>query len=471
MNKLQILNYLKSKVPDYSTRNKANTHLFQFSLFAYPFIYEGKNQWFIDHFVKTLEEIEIYVEGYAKETIDKIASIGKNQPEQIFQVLGEVLVLYNLLLLKETDKFSVEIEPQSRKNGKNPEYRIKINGIWFAIEVKTPDLKTFEEVRHNGLQVTSRLSKQEIKNLKLYRQIIFSKDLKIQDYLKSAEEKFLDYKSSDTYKDDKTLLVILWDDFINEPISTLVNPNSGLLTENSFYKDSKFPNVDGVIVLRHLHHLKHLFYFGELLMYNPQGQPSKNVFNLFSDYEVTQGIYFVNPAGNHNMNFYFGEIVDFYDPMNNPLDFVSEYQPTDFIDWPLSLGVTGLNFCSPELREKIISLFLEDRNIKTFHSNITVDFTSINLKNIIDLDGEEKALEVVEEAILIHETAFRVDKFPKLESDWTVVQKINRDIKKRYYKLKSSRLNENCPCISGKKYYECCYNNLKYYTYTNYYTP
>ena len=266
--------------------------------------------------------------------------------------------------------------------------------------------------------------------------------------------------------------MIIWDDFINEPISALTNPNSGLLTQNSFYKDSTFSNVDGVIILRHLHHLKHLFYFGELLPYNPHGEPIKNVFNLLSGYDVTRGIYLKNPASNHNVDSFFEELVDFYDVTNNPLDFVSEYQPTDFIDWSLATGVSGLNFCSTELREKIISLFLKDRQLTTFHSKITVDFAAFNLKKILEHNrDEEEALNFIEEAIKLIETSFRLDKFPKLETEWSKVQEINRDIKRKYNKLKSTRLNVNCPCSSNKKYYECCFNALRHFTYSNYYTP
>ncbi|MEI2403513.1 hypothetical protein V8V80_11520 [Niallia taxi] len=73
-------------------------------------------------------------------------------------------------------------------------------------------------------------------------------------------DKILEYKSSDLYKNDKTILVIVWDDFINEVISTLSNPNAGLLSQNSFYTESNFSNIDGVIVLRHLLHLRRLYF-------------------------------------------------------------------------------------------------------------------------------------------------------------------------------------------------------------------
>ncbi|MFL0583695.1 hypothetical protein ACH0B6_14030 [Solibacillus silvestris] len=196
MNVTEIKSYLYSKITDYSRRKNQNKHLFQYIMYAYPFIYEGKTHWFLSHLFVTLAYIDKFVEGYSKITIDKITSIDKKNPEQIFQILGEVMVLFNLLKLDETDKNSVELEPVPYKGAKNPEFRLKIGNEWFAIEVKTPDLSSFNGIRHNGLQITSRLKKEEIKVLKENREIVFSKDLKIQDRVLKKNSLYIGGKKS-----------------------------------------------------------------------------------------------------------------------------------------------------------------------------------------------------------------------------------------------------------------------------------
>ncbi|MEI2403514.1 hypothetical protein [Niallia taxi] len=117
MNKSEIINYMKSIIKDNSSKQGAMSHLFQFSLYTFPFIKNGENHSFIDQLATTLEEIDTHLQGYAKVKLDKIATLEKQVPEQIFQELAEVLVLYNFLLMVGTDKRSVELEPASKKNG------------------------------------------------------------------------------------------------------------------------------------------------------------------------------------------------------------------------------------------------------------------------------------------------------------------------------------------------------------------
>jgi hypothetical protein len=98
------------------------------------------------------------------------------------------------------------------------------------------------------------------------------------------------------------VLVIVWDDFIYEPISSLLHAASGLLTPNSFYKDEQgrpiiFRNVDGVVVIRHVHQImratgdephingcRHALDYGQQAVFpwkvfiaNPHGQPVPDI--------------------------------------------------------------------------------------------------------------------------------------------------------------------------------------------------
>ncbi len=54
--------------------------------------------------------------------------------------------------------------------------------------------------------------------------------------------------------------MVVWDDFVNEPLAALLSEASGLLTPNSFDRLGEgipriYPNVDAVVLLRHLHQL------------------------------------------------------------------------------------------------------------------------------------------------------------------------------------------------------------------------
>ncbi|MEY8742061.1 SEC-C metal-binding domain-containing protein [Bacillales bacterium AN1005] len=49
-----------------------------------------------------------------------------------------------------------------------------------------------------------------------------------------------------------------------------------------------------------------------------------------------------------------------------------------------------------------------------------------------------------------------------------MIRELNIKLKKRYNKLKSKKLNEMCPCGSEVKYYECCFEKLKHFTYSDF---
>ena len=83
------------------------------------------------------------------------------------------------------------------------------------------------------------------------------RDNPIKDFLVSAESKFEQFEAEENFVG---VLVIVWDDFIYEPLSSLLHPSSGLLTENSFYKDLEgnpfeFKSVGAVVVIRQLHEI------------------------------------------------------------------------------------------------------------------------------------------------------------------------------------------------------------------------
>jgi hypothetical protein len=82
------------------------------------------------------------------------------------------------------------------------------------------------------------------------------RDNPVKDFLLSADAKFAAFKK----KADNFIgiLVIIWDDNIYEPISTLLHEACGLMTPKSFHADPigtpfPFANVDEIFLIRHLH--------------------------------------------------------------------------------------------------------------------------------------------------------------------------------------------------------------------------
>ena len=63
--------------------------------------------------------------------------------------------------------------------------------------------------------------------------------------------------------------MIVWDDFVNEPVTALLSPSSGLLTPNSFYRENdkavEYPNIDAILLIRHQHQIVRAFGGGSLV--------------------------------------------------------------------------------------------------------------------------------------------------------------------------------------------------------------
>jgi hypothetical protein len=76
----------------------------------------------------------------------------------------------------------------------------------------------------------------------------------VKDFIDGANLKCAGFSSADP--DFRSIVVLVWDDFVNEAVNPLVNPESGLFTPNSFAKPSAggpagFGAVDAVVVTRH----------------------------------------------------------------------------------------------------------------------------------------------------------------------------------------------------------------------------
>lgn len=215
---------------------------------------------FLAGLVQTLTEIDSAIPGYANEILDRIALIkgtGVAQYEAILQILAEVYVTQGIVSAADRDdcgKPQVVHEPGERGQ-KNPECEAFIAGRWCAVEVKAP--KLIEYGRHratNPWQVTARLPREVTDQF----QKTLPRDNPVKDFLVSADSKFAAYEMH--RNDALRILVIVWDDFCNEPISALISPVSGLLTQKSFHRDASdnavtYKHIDGIIVVRHQHQI------------------------------------------------------------------------------------------------------------------------------------------------------------------------------------------------------------------------
>ena len=210
-------------------------------------------------------EIEASLPGYTEEFSSRLASLsGKERYtphyEQIIQLLSELYVIRHLVSQAQ-GRASFVHEPIAAGSPKNPELEMKINGITLYFEVKCREF-----IEHNNnrggaaIEIPSRA--EGILDLanKLSPEgnsICLPRDNPVKDFLVSADSKFSSFKKHN--RSAVCVLVIIWDDFAYEPISSLLNEASGLLTEKSFFREAgeavTFKCIDGILIVRQSHHL------------------------------------------------------------------------------------------------------------------------------------------------------------------------------------------------------------------------
>ncbi len=235
---------------------------------------------------RTFAEIDSATPGYAAEMLSRLAAIdgtGEAQHEAVLQILAEVYVTQGVVAAASQEDAAPQIGHEPGPRGKkNPECEAFIAGMWCAIEVKAPKLIAHSRLRStNPWQVTARVPRAITKDFQLTQ----PRDNPVKDFLVSAEAKFTVYEAHRS--NVLRLLFIIWDDFCNEPITALLSPVSGLLTERSFHRSSSdaavtYPHIDGIAVIRHQHQLiratlcEPLFDgVGDALRYHHDGFPPK----------------------------------------------------------------------------------------------------------------------------------------------------------------------------------------------------
>lgn len=189
-----------------------------------------------------------------------IGGLDRHQPhyEQLVQKLAEILVIERIVTSDWPAGTTFEHEPSSFPGGPRPELLVTFPGGRLVVEVKTPSMLNHIRQRHgNGTQLTYRgvLSPDDARNTVGQDGLTLPRDYPVRDFLVDADRKFAGFRDGNT----ASLLVIVWDDFIYEPISILANQQSGLLTPNSFERDENgaarsYRNIDAVVVLRHMNY-------------------------------------------------------------------------------------------------------------------------------------------------------------------------------------------------------------------------
>ncbi|MFD1328744.1 hypothetical protein [Mycoplana ramosa] len=197
------------------------------------------------------------------ELLVELVSIGgrvrdQRQYEQLLQKLSEILVIERVVNCPWPEGTTFEHEPAAIRNGPRPEILVTSPNGRLIVEVKSPSLLNHVMARgENEVQVPYRGGIPLETARQITRgEITLPRDNPVFDFLRDGERKFAGFRDDGS---TSSLLVIVWDDYIYEPISTLVNEASGLLTPNSFARGAdgtaeRFPNVDNVILVRHLNY-------------------------------------------------------------------------------------------------------------------------------------------------------------------------------------------------------------------------
>lgn len=233
-------------------------HWFQYHFRAlplHPFAYQ---------MIEAILDCEEEIDGFGDDFLDAILAIrDKNKfqdhYDQLMQRMAELVVVRQSLQIPcEQPKYF--IEPTAGDSKKRPDLVIRAKDTMIAIEVKAPACLKQKALRKpDTWQILARLpgDQNKLKEALGFKTLVLPRDNAIKDFLLSADEKFASFKADDDFL---TLLIIVWDDYMHEIITSLTHEASGLLTPNSFARDDqgnpiKFPNVDAIIIIRHLIYL------------------------------------------------------------------------------------------------------------------------------------------------------------------------------------------------------------------------
>ena len=318
-------------------RHALNSRIFKhwhYFTFHFQFLQAGGEHRMVKSILDACLDVERQIPGFASAMIDALADIGgkeKHEPhyEQLLQRLAELLVIRQIAVWPWSKPVKFQWEPTAGASKKNPEISISSEGWVIGVEVKAPSLLRHNRLRaSNDTQVSSRMfGKDEIRRLTgAEGGITAPRDNPLKDFLVSADAKFAGFRIKDL--NFFGVLVVVWDDYVYEPISALIHEASGLFTEKSFTRDAagqplKFRNVDAVVIIRHLHQFSRA----------AGDQPLGDDFELPLDYghkrQFPFKTYIQNPHGQMPP----AEILDCLQAVPQADLVGAEYHPSDLIWW------------------------------------------------------------------------------------------------------------------------------------------
>jgi hypothetical protein len=275
-------------------------------------------------------DLENIIPGSGKDYLDKLAAINGKPHEtqhydQLMQLLAELMVVHKTATFDWNDNPKFEYEPTKGSSGKNPEITVTTDSLEIGVEVKAPE---FSKKHNERAEKSQQLPARSIILGTIKKEdTMLPRDNPVKDFLISANEKFEEFKKANP--DFYSVLVIVWDDFIYEPISALTSPQSGLFTENSFAKDKQdkrmtFPNVDCVIITRQLLPIKQGTR-DELLAYY-----SQHPLDYGRAGEFPFKVYILNPESKLPIP---EQVIDCFQALIPDPNLGAEYLPIDLINW------------------------------------------------------------------------------------------------------------------------------------------
>ena len=224
----------------------------------------GRETEFARHILDSLLRCNAAMPGIATEMLDRMARIGgrdrdMNDYQQLLQWLSELLIIDHLVSWDWNEDVTFVHEPKAPGSKKNPEILVKCASFRLGVEVKCPVLTSLQKSRTAAdLQLLARLPRELTDELG--KEKALPRDNPLKDYLISSQQKFKGFHDDDP--DFHGVLFVVWDDHINEPISALLSPSSGLFTEGSFHRTEDgqphlHPAVDAIVLIRHQHQFVH----------------------------------------------------------------------------------------------------------------------------------------------------------------------------------------------------------------------
>lgn len=286
---------------------------------------------FLEAFSEALANIDEAERGGAARIVARAAllrGLEQGTYDRLLQLACEVYVSSAIAKAAEAGtkgcgKF--ELEPGRQSNQKNPEVLARVSGKDCAVEVKAPSLRSYRlGLREFQALLPRRASTKKL--LKTYSATP-APAKRIARALESANQKFSALKR-DVPK-AITLLYLIWDDYIQEPVSVLWGVGGILNREagGGWPSVGELSSIDGVVLDRHQRVLI------EALAFNPrcprfcprEGFPFEYYFAEHPPKAIIQ-----NPFGNPVPR----EIVEALDltPIEG-LQFVAEYRPAGIIHW------------------------------------------------------------------------------------------------------------------------------------------